>query len=167
MQRKILREDQLYFIDNQVEAIDTLLADTEDLSASHPELAELRTQLRESKAGLEKKAMEWIANAEGSELPEDLSPEENAEAMVEAGKEFIMFADEALGQKVKKIDDLHMWEDPLTTLNSYLADSEPYMQAKPELAGIRADVRNRKEEIQKRIHEVVGAWRASDMSGGD
>lgn len=166
MDRKILREDQLYFIDNQVEAIDTFLADTEDL-VSNGEVKKLRDQLRELKQKLEKKSMEFLATQEGGELPEDSPPQEMAEAMVQYGKEFLEMADDALKTKVKGIEQVAAWEDPLATLNSFLADSETLVQLNPALKKVREDVRARKNELQKRIQDVVGAWRQSDLAGGD
>ena len=166
MDRKILREDQLYFIDNQVEAIDTFLADTEDL-VSHADLKTLRDQLREMKQKLEKKSIEFLATQEGGELPEDSEPKEMAEAMVQYGKEFLEMADEAIKTKVKAIDQVAAWEDPLATLNSFLADSETLVTLNPQLKKVREDVRARKVELQKRIADVVGAWRQSDLAGGE
>lgn len=166
MDRKILREDQLYFIDNQVEALDTFLADTEDL-AGDPHVKPVRDQLREMKGKLEKKSMEFLAQQEGSELPEDSDPKEMAEAMVAYGKDFVEMADEALKTKVKAIDQVAAWEDPLATLNSFLADSETLVALHPPLKKVREEVRARKMELQKRISDVVGAWRQSDATGGD
>lgn len=166
MDRKILREDQLYFIDNQVEALDTFLADTEDLKGN-TEVEALREQLRELKGKLEKKSMEFLAQQEGEDLPEDLPPEEMAEAMVGYGQDFIVMADEALSTKVKGIDQVAAWEDPLTTLNSFLADSETLVPLNPNLQKVRTEVRARKVELQKRIDDLVGQWRQSDAAGGD
>lgn len=166
MDRKILREDQLYFIDNQVEALDTFLADTEDLVAN-AELKALRAQLRDLKAKLEKKSMEFLAQQEGGDLPEDSEPKEMAEAMVEYGKDFITMADDALKTKVKGIEQVAAWEDPLATLNSFLADSEVLVPLHPPLKKVREDVRARKVELQKRIQDLVGQWRQQDLAGGD
>lgn len=166
MDRKILREDQLYFIDNQVEAIDTFLADTEDLNGNG-EVQQLREQLRGLKQKLEKKSMEFLAQQEGSDLPEDLPPEEMAEAMVAYGQDFLEMADQALKSKVKGIEDVSTWEDPLATLNSFLADSEPLVQYHAPLAKMREQIRARKVDLQKRIADVVSNWRASDSAGGD
>lgn len=165
MDRKILREDQLYFIDNQVEAIDTFLADTEDL-AGDAQVKPLRDTLRDLKGKLEKKSMEFLAQQEGGDLPEDSPPEEMAEAMVAYGKDFIEMADEALKAKVKGVEDVAVWEDPLATLNSFLADSEILVPLHPPLKKVREDVRARKVELEKRIRDVVGAWRQSDLAGG-
>ena len=152
MDRKILREDQLYFIDNQVEALDTFLADTEHL-VSHADVKSLRDTLRDLKGKLEKKSMEFLAQQEGSELPEDSPPEE--------------MADEALKTKVKAVDQVAAWEDPLATLNSFLADSETLVSYHKPLAAVRTEVRARKEELQKRIADVVSDWRAKDLAGGE
>ncbi|HVM45604.1 MAG TPA: hypothetical protein VM582_06680 [Candidatus Thermoplasmatota archaeon] len=167
LDRKILREDQLYFIDNQVEALDTFLADTEDLNTNQ-QVEALRAQLRELKGKLEKKVLEWLATQEGggADLPEDLPPAETAADMVEAGAEIIKMADDALKSKVKGVEEVATWEEPLAAVNSFLADSEVYVQHNPKLVKVRADVRSRKLELQKRIQDVVQAWRQSDLSGG-
>ncbi len=167
LDRKILREEQLYFIDNQVEAIDTFLADTEESASQAPALAELRTALREMKNKLERKSMEWLAKEDGAELPDDLPPEETAAAMLDAGAEFLQMADEVLGVKVKKLDQIANLEDPLITINSFLADSEPYVTANPKLGKAREELKLRKVEIQKRIREVLSSWRSSDLGSGD
>jgi len=166
MDRKILREDQLYFIDNQVEAIDTFLADTEDL-AGDAQIKTLRDNLRDLKKKLEKKSIEFLATQGGEEMPEEGTPKEEAEAMVAFGKDFIEMADEALKTKIKGIEQVAAWEDPLATLNSFLADSEVLVPVHPPLKKVREDVRARKMELQKRISDVVGAWRQSDLAGGE
>lgn len=166
MDRKILREDQLYFIDNQVEALDTFLADTEELN-TNAQVEALRSQLRTLKGQLEKKVLEWLATQEGGgDLPEDLPPAETASDMVEAGAEIIKMADDALKSKVKGVEEVATWEEPLAAVNSFLADSEIYVQHNPKLAKVRADVRSRKGELQKRIADIVQAWRQSDLAGG-
>jgi len=166
MDRKILREDQLYFIDNQVEALDTFLADTEDLN-TNPQVESLRAQLRDLKGKLEKKVLEFLATQEGGgDLPEDLPPAETAADMVDAGGEIIKMADDALKSKVKGVEEVAMWEEPLAAVNSFLADSEIYVQHNPKLAKVRADVRSRKVELQKRIADLVQDWRQRDLAGG-
>lgn len=166
MDRKILREDQLYFIDNQVEAMDTFLADTEDLNAN-AEVKAMRDRLRELKGQLEKKGMEFLAAQEGGDaLPEDLPPDETAADMVEAGAEIIKFADDALKSKVKSVEDVSTWEEPLAAVNAFIADSEIFVAHHPKLEKVRAEVRVRKGELQKRIADVVQAWRQRDLTGG-
>ncbi|HLE97352.1 MAG TPA: hypothetical protein VI997_08280 [Candidatus Thermoplasmatota archaeon] len=167
LDRKILREDQLYFIDNQVEALDTFLADTEDVGAQSPELGAVRTELRGLKQQLERKSMEFLAKAEGQELPEDLPPEEMAGDMAQYGAEFVTLADEALKQKLVKVDQVGAWEDPLATINSFLADSEPFVHLNKALPKVRGDLKDRKRELEKRIQDLIGAWRQADLAGGD
>ncbi|MHB8605091.1 MAG: hypothetical protein ACYDCK_07505 [Thermoplasmatota archaeon] len=167
MERKILREDQLYFIENQVEALDTFLADTEDLQDGSPELAALRDKLRAAKAQLEKKSIEFLAQQEGGELPEDVPPEEAAKDFVGYGKEFLQMADDALKAKITKIDQVSQWEDPITILNSFLADSEMSVKFAPELTKIRSELKSRKKELEKRVQDLVGAWKQQDLAGGD
>jgi len=166
MERKILREDQLYFIDNQVEALDLYLADTEDLVPQSPQLGELRKKLREAKGALEKKSMEFVASQEGGEMPEEIPEAEMAEAYVEYGRQFIGLARNALKTQVKAVSQLPEWEDPLATIKSYLADSEPYVHAHPDLKKVREQLKDRKRELEKRIQDVVQAWRAADLAGG-
>ena len=151
-----------------MEALDTYLADTEDLSGQSPELAGLRQELRDLKKELEKKSMAFLAQQEGGgDLPEDLPPEETAAEMVLAGREFVTMADDALKQKVTKIEHVANWEDPLATINAFLADSETYVKVNKDLPKIRTDLKERKAELEKRIRDVVGAWRQQDAAGGD
>ncbi len=165
MERKILREDQLYFIENQVEAIDTYLSDSEDVAPQSAELKDVRDRLRALKQQLEKKSMEFLAQQEGQDLPEDLPPEETASDLVDVGREFVEMADQALKTKVSKIAQVSAWEDPLTMLNSFLADSETFVPLNKDLGAIRASLKTRKAELQKRIADVVSAWRAADAAG--
>jgi hypothetical protein len=166
MDRKILREDQLYFIDNQVETLDTFLADTEDLNTDAQAEA-MRQQLRELKGKLEKKVLEWLATQEGGgDLPEDLPAPETAADMVEAGAEIIKMADDALKTKIKGVEEVANWEEPLAAVNSFLADSEVFVKHHPKLQKVRTDVRSRKVELQKRIADLVQDWRQRDVAGG-
>lgn len=166
MERKILREDQLYFTENQVEALDAYLADTEDLAPASPQLAELRNQVRAAKVALEKKNIEFMASQEGGELPEDLPEAEMAAALTEYGREFLGLARAAVRTQVKAVSQLPEWEDPLTTIKSFLADSEPYMHASPDLMKVRNTLKDYKRELEKRIADVVQAWRQADLTGG-
>src|SRR5581483_9146625 len=74
--------------------------------------------------------------------------------------DFIEMADEALKTKVKAVDQVAAWEDPLATLNSFLADSETLVAHHAPLKKVRDEVRARKMELQKRIQDVVQAGRA-------
>lgn len=166
LDRKILREDQLYFVDNQVEALDAFLADTEELVDGSPELADTRKKLRDLKTQLERKGMEFLASQSGDPLPEELPLEDQVEDFLAGGKDLIAFADEALGEKVAKVDGLPQWEEPLRALKSFLADSEPLAEH-PKLSKVREEVRGRCRKLQQGISTVVEDWRKSDVAGGD
>jgi len=167
LDRKILREEQLYFIDNQVEAIDTFLADTEEVN-DDGEVRALRDQLRTMKGKLERKAAEFLAKQDGEELPpegeDELPPAEMAEALVAYGNDFIGVAEKALTKKVSKIEDVEKWEAPLATLNSFLADSELVAAEHPDLPKVRQEVRARKLELRKRIDDMIQDWRTRDVT---
>ncbi|MHB8584738.1 MAG: hypothetical protein ACYDDF_02720 [Thermoplasmatota archaeon] len=166
MERKVLREDQLYVWDNQVEVLDTFLADTEELAATSPELKDLRDKLRTMKRALEKKSMEFLAQQDKTEMPEDLPPEEEAVSFVEPGEDLLKAADKALKRNITKVEDVGEWEEPLVWLNSYLADSEIFVPLNPDLAKVRAQLKDRKRELEKRVADVVQSWRAADLAGG-
>lgn len=167
MERKVLREDQLYIWDNQVEVLDTYLADTEDIEKSSPELATMRTKLREYKKKLERLSMEFLAQQDKEPLPEDASPEEEAAMIVESGKDLLKEADKVLKKNLTKIEDVGDWEEPLVWLNSWIADSETFVTFHKDLPKLRGDMKDRKRDLEKRIADLVGQWRASDASGGD
>lgn len=167
MERKVLREDQLYIWDNQVEVLDTYLADTEDVEKSSPELKTMRDKLRDYKKQLERKSMEFLAQQDKEPLPEDAPPEEEAAMIVESGKDLLKEADKVLKKNISKIEDVGEWEEPLVWVNSWLADSETFVVHSKDLGPLRSQMRDRKRELEKRIADVVGAWRASDLAGGE
>jgi hypothetical protein len=166
LERVIINADQLYVWDNQVEVIDTFLADTEDLGGEDPKVGDIRKKLRELKTRIEKKSAEFLAKAEGQELPED-PPEDDAVAEFESfGADFLKMANDALKAKVKDVSELPDWEEPLAIINSYLADSEPYA-SKGKLPKIRSELKTKKAELAKKIREIVEKWRQQDMTGGE
>jgi hypothetical protein len=167
LERKVLREDQLYVWDNQVEVLDTFLADTEDLAASSPPLSELRDKLRGMKRQLERKSMEFLAQQDKTELPEDLPPEEEALAFIEPGQDLVKSADKSLKRNITKIEDVGEWEEPLVWINSYLADSETFVPFSADLGKVRSQLKDRKRDLEKRVADVMQSWRASDLEGGD
>jgi len=165
--RNILNADQIYVWDNQVEVIDTYLADTEEMAPTNADVASMRARLRGIKEQLEKRIMEMEAKAEGMEgPPEDIPPDELAAAFEEMAPELMAEADKALKKNVTAVDKLHEWEEPLAAINSFLADSEP-IASKGNLAKARASLKERKAQLRDRIDKVVEAWRQADLAGGD
>jgi hypothetical protein len=161
--REITNPDLLYMWDNQVAAIDRFLADTEPHVTESADLAELRTKLRTAKRGLERKIIEFEAKQEGEEAPEDPSPEELAADFVEIADEVIEMADQALKQKVKDVKDLDRYENPRDLINGFLADSEVAAND-PALQKKRAEVRQRKDELEVRIRTITDEWRKKDIA---
>lgn len=165
--RPVINPDQLYVYDNQVEVIDTFLADTEDLQAQSPDVASLRSRLRGIKEQLERKIIEVEAKAEGAEgVPEDIPPDELAAAFEETAPELLAEADKALKRNVSTVEKLHEWEEPLAAINSFLADSEP-LAGKGNLAKVRQQMKERKAALQGRIQGLVQDWRQRDLAGGE
>jgi hypothetical protein len=166
LSRPIINTDQLYVYDNQVEVIDTFLADTEDLQGQSGDLASLRGRLRGIKEQLEKKIIEVESKAEGMEAPpEDIPPDELAAAFEESAPELLAEADKALKKNISSVEKLHEWEEPLSAINSFLADSEP-VKEKGGLAKVRAQMRERKAKLQERIANLLTEWRQADLAGG-
>lgn len=165
LNRNITNPDLLYMWDNQVAVIDTYLADTEVLNGQSEELTELRSKLRDVKKQLERKVMEFEAQQEGEEVPEDPPADEMAEDFKGFATELIQIADDALSQKVEKVDDLPTLEDPRSLVNGFLADSEPY-KADDELRSLREDVRARKEKLDAQIKAIEEEWRQQDLAAG-
>lgn len=165
--RPIAGPDQLYVWDNQVEVIDTFLADTEDLAGESGDLQALRGRLRGIKEQLERKILEVEAKAEGLEPPgEDATPEELVATFEEAGPELLAEADGALKKSVASVEKLHVWEEPLAAINAFLADSEP-LQHRGKLGALRRELKARKAELRARIDSLLKEWRQADLAGGE
>lgn len=166
LSRPIINTDQLYVYDNQVEVIDTFLADTEDLQAQDANLTSLRGRLRGIKEQLEKKIIEVESKAEGVEgPPEDIPPDVLAEAFEESAPELLAEADKALKKKIASVEKLHEWEEPLSAINSFLSDSEP-LAGKGNLGKLRAQLKERKATLQANIANLLQEWRQADLAGG-
>ncbi|MGQ0535466.1 MAG: hypothetical protein ACT4PT_05290 [Methanobacteriota archaeon] len=163
--RPILNEDQLYVWENQVEVLDTFLADTEEVADGNAQVAELRAKIRAAKKELEKKAMEFVVKQEGGELPEEAPEEDVVAEFLEYGKEFAKDADKALKAPVKGVQELEKWETPLMMINSFLADTEPYAKH-AALQKLRGELRGKKRDLAGRIDAVIKDWRAADLAGG-
>ena len=66
---------------------------------------------------------------------------------------------ESLEEAVDDVHDLIKWEDPLSVVNGYLADSEPYQEMSRELAKARSMVRVARRDLKNRIDDVFQDWR--------
>jgi hypothetical protein len=157
-QRPVGKEELLYMWDNQITALDNFLADTE--ADADKLLQRAREQLRDVKKKLTDTVTKFEMEAEGEEfVDEDVPDGEWAESFVEAAGDMVGLAKEALDEKVKSIEDLIKWEEPLSVINGYLADSEPYQMASAELAKVRLMVRAAQRDISGCIKDFLGNWR--------
>ena len=166
-QRPVGKEELLYMWDNQITALDNFLADTEALGDKLLERA--REQMRDAKKRLTDTVTKFEMEAEGEEfLDEDIPDEEWAETFIEAAGDMVALAKESLAEKVKAVEDLVKWEEPLAVINGYLADSEPFQEASSELRKVRALVKAARNDIQGRIKDYLSAWRMNqDEDEGD
>jgi hypothetical protein len=165
--RPVLNPDQLYVYDNQVEVIDTFLADTEEGQDQSADIAALRARLRGIKEQLEKKIIEVEMKAEGIEgPPEDVPPQELAAAFEETAPELAAEADKALKKNISNVEKIHEWEEPLAAINGFLADSEPLAKY-GNLTKVRQDMKQRKVALQGRIQSLLQEWRQQDLAGGE
>lgn len=164
--RNVTNPDLLYIWDNQVAAIDEFLANTEPHADESADLADLRGRMRDVKKQLEQKVMAFEAEQEGETVPEEPPAEELIEDFKGFAGEIIDMADSALGEQVKDVEKLPLYEDPRDLINGYLADSEPFKDQDPELKEIREEIRKRKVELDTRIRSVEEDWRARDIAAG-
>ncbi len=166
-QRPVGKEELLYMWDNQITALDNFLADTEH--EADKLLQKAREQLRDVKKKLTDTVTQFEMEAEGEEfVDEDIPAEEWAESFIEAAGDMVGMAKEALDEKVKSVEDLIKWEEPLSVINGYLADSEPYQEINAELKKVRAIVRAAQNDISGRIKDFLNEWRQNqDEDDGD
>lgn len=153
--------------DNQITALDNFLAETEVLK--NPLLDKARGSMRAVKKQLTEAVIKFEAKQEGVEFEEEPEPaaEEWAEAFVEQGEDLLAMVREAIEEKVKDVQELVKWEEPLAIVNGYLADSEPYQEVSKDLRKVRSVVRAARRDLKGRIQDVVVQWRANADSGDD
>lgn len=163
--RPVGKEEMLYMWDNQITALDNFLADTE--AVPDPGFKAKRGELREVKKRLTDAVVAFEAQAAGEEVPkEEPSPEEWVEAYLEQAQDMVTLAKEALGEKVKSVQDLVKWEEPLAVINGFLADSEPFQEMNRDLRKARSVVRMARKDLKGAIDDVFLKWKAADRAAG-
>lgn len=163
--RPVGKEELLYMWDNQITALDNFLADTEALKDRL--LDRVRDQIRGAKKQLTDAVVRFEAEAEGVEVPdEEPSEEEWVASYTEMAGEMVALAQEALQEKVREVQELVKWEEPLAVINGYLADSEPFQELSKDLRRARSLVRAARRDIKGRIQDVFDEWRRADLRGG-
>ncbi|MES2155515.1 MAG: hypothetical protein V4510_10305 [bacterium] len=169
--RPVGKEELLYMWDNQITALDNFLADTE--AVPDPGFKAKRADLRDVKKKLTDAVVAFEAQAEGGapEAPgEEPSKEEWVQVYLEQAQDMIGLVKESLGEKVKSVQDLVKWEEPLAVVNGYLADSEPFQEANRDLRKARSVVRMARKDLKAAIDDVFVKWKAADRasaSSGD
>lgn len=162
LEQTLRGEDDVARLNALVKTLKFHLADTEPLGAA-PGVQAMRARIRRLTEDLERKAITHVASEKGMDPPVDLEGEDMARALVTYGKEFCEMGEMALRAPVRKNEDLGMWEDPLKTLKTYLADSEPYAGLHPKLPKVRAACREVALTLEQNIHFMRDEWRASAL----
>lgn len=154
----VAKEELLYMWDNQITAMDDFLAETEVLKDKLLDRA--RGSIRTVKKQLTDAVIAFEAKQAGEEVEEDdLTDDEQVEGFIEMATDMVGLVKEALDEQVKNVHDLIKWEDPLSVVNGYLADSEPFQEASRELAKVRSVVRVARRDLKNCIQDVVQEWR--------
>lgn len=161
LDRTVQSEEELYVWENQVEVIDQFLANTEDLDGDG-DLEEVRKELWEVKRKLEKKAMAFLGEGEVPEPTE----EEMVEGIVAFAEEFLPDVEDSLSVSADEAPSADVWETPLATINSLLADSEPYKD-NADLGPVRDQLKERKAQLEARLDEFVERLHAEGEAAGD
>lgn len=160
LERNVNSEEELYIWENQVEVIDQFLANTEDLDGG--DLKEVRNELWDVKKDLEKKTMAFLGEGEAVEPTE----EEMVEGIVAFAEEFLPDVDDSLSVQPDEAPSADVWETPLATINSLLADSEPYRDNET-LQPVRAELKERKAVLEQRIEGFVQRLHAEAAEADD
>lgn len=163
--RPVGKEELMYMWDNQITALDNFLADTE--AVPDPAVKAKRGELREAKKKLTDAVVAFEASQAGEDVgKEEPTKDEQVASFTEMAGDMLQLAKEALEEKVADVKDLIKWEEPLSVINGYLADSEVYQEASKDLRRARSMVRMARKDLKTRIEDVFTQWRKSDMAGG-
>lgn len=163
--RPVGKEELLYMWDNQITALDNYLADSEGVQDE--KLAGLRSGLRDTKRKLTDAVVAFEAAAAGETVEAgEPSAAEWVEAYLEQASEMVALVKECLAQKVKSVQDLAQWEEPLSVVNGFLADSEPFQTQSHDLRKARSMVRLARKELKTAIQDVFTKWKAADRAAG-
>ncbi len=163
--RPVGKEELMYMWDNQITALDNFLADTE--AVPDAKVKELRGQIRETKKKLTDAVVAFEAQQAGEDVgKEEPTKDEQVLSFTEMAGDMLQLAKEALDEKVADVKDLIKWEEPLSVINGYLADSEAYQEASKDLRRARSMVRMARKDLKARIEDVFTQWRKSDRESG-
>lgn len=166
-QRAPANPDTLYMWDNQVTAIESFLASTEDLQDQNPELAKTRRELFDLKKAIQNKVLEFELKQENQELPPEPTDEELVADTLEFGKDVEALCKELGKAAVKSVKELDELEEPRQVLNAFIVDTE-YLKGKDAtLDKQRALAKETRARLEARVQEIIKEWRQADLAGGD
>ncbi len=161
-ERSPVNADALYMWDNQVQAIETYLANTETMAGEHDDLAKLRDELRTVKRNIETKVLEFELKADGEELPPDPTPEEQLEELkmyAEDVQELLEVLEKA---KVGTLDELRELDEPRMQLDNFLVETEPFVGEDGDLDQVRQRARDVKQSLDGSAKELIQAVNAAE-----
>lgn len=149
-QRSPVNADTLYMWDNQVTAIESFLANSEDLDGQRPDLTRVRKELFALKKQIEAKVLEFELKQENQELPPEPNESELVEDMTAYGKELQELVQQVARTSVASFKDLQELEEPLQQMANFLVDTEPLKGKGAELDRFRSAVKKCREEVAAR-----------------
>lgn len=158
--QKVIREDQLYIWENQLQAIDEFLADTEDMDGSE-KLSDVRGEARACKVKLERSIAEFF-----DEPVEDEDPATNAVALLAVGADLIEEAETALKRAVKTREDSEVLDDALIAVKQWLADTE-LLAGNEVMQQARSDMKVVKTGLEDRVEDIAKQFAEADDGKGD
>lgn len=166
-QRSPVNADTLYLWDNQVTAIESFLANTEDHSGENGDLAKARKELFELKRSIQNKVLEFELKEEGQEMPPEPTEEELLADFVDYGKEMEKLAKDVAKAPLKTVKDIDELEGAREQMSSFLVDTEPHVAKDAALAKSRTLVKETRAQLEARIADLLREWRKSDVDDGD
>jgi hypothetical protein len=89
--------------------------------------------------------------------------QEWVEIYLEQADEMIAVVRDALKTKVKDVQGLSEWEEPLAAVSGFLADSEPYQADNRDLQKARSKVRLARKDLKAQIEAYVKDWKSKNL----
>lgn len=162
-QRSPVSADALYMWDNQVTAIESFLANSEDLDGQSPDLTRFRKELFSLKKQIEVKVLEFELKQENQELPPEPNESELVEDMTAYGKELQGLVKELGRARVASFKDLQELEDPIQQMANFLVDTEPLKGKNADLDRYRAAAKKCREDVAARCAAVLKELQSKEV----
>jgi hypothetical protein len=160
-QRSPVNPDTLYMWDNQVQAIETFLANTEELAVDDDKLAELRKELRTVKKQIETKVLEFELKQDGQELPPEPTEQETLDELTMYGKELQPMLDELVAMKFSTMEELRGLDEARAQVDNFVVETESFRGKDADLDGYRKKARETKALVDEKVREFLKSWQAN------